>query len=132
LVKQGNEKILEGQQNEANSLKSKLTNLMNNTALSWEDKLVEKMKELDNAMKQASDASINQQVQGNMVQIREKNRQIVELTRQKEEVESKMLQEVSDKELVDLQTVHRELISEYESIIKQKIGIFTDMIKNLN
>jgi len=35
---------------------------MSNVELSWTDKLVEKMKDLDDAMRQASDASINSQV----------------------------------------------------------------------
>ena len=66
-----------------------------------------------------------------MQQIRDKNQQIVHLTQKKEEIESKMLQEVSDDQLRELQKVHSELISEYEDIIKQKIDIFTDMIQSL-
>jgi len=38
------------------------------------------MRELDDAMRQASDASINKQVQANMQQVRDKNKKIVELT----------------------------------------------------
>lgn len=40
----------------------KLINLLNNTELSWDDKLVVKMRELDDAMKQSSEESINMQV----------------------------------------------------------------------
>ena len=82
-------------------------------------------------MRQASDASINMQVQRNMQQIREKNKQIVELTQQYEEIESKMLQEVKDEELQKLQHLHTQLIEQYEDIIKQKIEIFNNMIRNL-
>jgi len=42
-----------------------------------------------------------------------------------------MLQEVSDAQLKELQTLHSNLIKEYEDIVKQKIDIFTDMITNL-
>jgi chromosome segregation ATPase len=42
-----------------------------------------------------------------------------------------MLQEVNDEELKKLQQIHSDLISEYEDIIKQKIGIFTEMLKSL-
>lgn len=55
----------------------------------------------------------------------------MELTREKEEIESKMLMEVNDDELRKLQKIHSDLISEYESIIKEKIAIFTEMLKNL-
>jgi len=64
--------------------------------------------------------------------VRDKNKKIVTLTKEKEEIESKMLQEVKDSELSDLQKEHQALIKEYEGIIKEKIDIFTLMIKNLN
>jgi hypothetical protein len=50
--------------------------------------------------------------------VREKNKQIVSLTQQKEEIESKKLQEVNDNELRKLQKEHSALISQYEAIIK--------------
>jgi len=53
------------------------------------------------------------------------------LTQQKEEIQSKMLQEVKDEELTTLQGLHSQLIEQYEAIIKQKIDIFTQMIQNL-
>lgn len=89
------------------------------------------MRDLDDAMRQASDISINLQVQNNMEQIRTKNKVIVELTRKKEEFESKKLREIQDAELQELQRVHAKLIEEYEDIIKKKIEIFADMIQNL-
>ena len=89
------------------------------------------MRELENAMRQSSDESINQQVQKYLQQVREKNKLIVQLTQQKEEIESKMLQDVNDNELKELQKEHSALISQYEEIIKQKIDIFTEMINNL-
>ena len=39
--------------------------------------------------------------------------------------------EVKDSELQELQKIHAQLIKEYEDIIKEKINIFTQMIKNL-
>jgi len=42
-----------------------------------------------------------------------------------------MLREVTDQELKNLQAIHSDLISQYEDIIKQKIAIFTEMLKNL-
>ena len=104
---------------------------MNNTELAWQEKLVENLQELDDTRRQASDKSINDYVQKNLQQIRNKNKQIVELTQEKEEIESKMLQEVSEEDLKKLQKQHLDLISEYENIIKQKIAIFTEMLKNL-
>lgn len=65
---------------EADKNKLRLESLLHNVQQCWQDKLVEKVRELDDAMRQASDASINMQVQRNMQQIREKNKQIVELT----------------------------------------------------
>jgi hypothetical protein len=108
-----------------------MPDLQNHTELTWEEKLVERLKELDDARREASDTSINDQVQGNMQQIRDKNQQIVVLTQQKEEIESKMLQLVNDEELRQLQKQHSELIRKYEDIIKNKIDIFGDMIANL-
>ena len=42
-----------------------------------------------------------------------------------------MKTEVKETELQELQKVHAELIKQYEDIIKEKIDIFTLMIKNL-
>ena len=42
-----------------------------------------------------------------------------------------MKTEVKESELQELQKVHAELIKQYEDIIKEKIDIFTLMIKNL-
>jgi len=47
---------------EASKNKNKLSDLVSNTELCWGDKLVQKVRELDDAMRQASDASINMQV----------------------------------------------------------------------
>lgn len=102
---------LEAQSVEATTLKNKLTNLMNNTELAWQDRLEENIRELDDTRRQASDQSINEHVQKNLQQIRNKNKQIVELTREKEEIESKMLMEVPDEELRKLQKIHSDLIS---------------------
>ena len=66
-----------------------------------------------------------------MQQIREMNKDIVQVTQEKEEIESKMLQEVNDAELQNLQSEHSALIKDYEQIIKEKIDIFTQMINNL-
>jgi hypothetical protein len=48
------------------------------------------MKELDDAMRQSSDESINQQVQKYSQMVRDKNSQIISMTQKKEELESKM------------------------------------------
>ena len=53
------------------------------------------------------------------------------MTQAKEEIESKMKNDVNEQELKELQEQHSALIKEYESIIKDKIAIFTEMIKNL-
>jgi len=131
LTGSGKEAELKTIQIQSNSNKLKLVNLLNNTELSWEDRLVLKMRELDLAMQQVSDESINTRVQVNMQEIRDKNRQIVELTQTREHIESKMLQEVKEDELTELQAEHNELISTYEEIIKRKIDIFAEMIENL-
>lgn len=94
--------------------------------------LIIKMRDLDDVMRQSSDASINEQVQKNLQQIRNKNKQIVELTKEKEEIESKMLKEVNDKELKDLQKRHSELIKEYENIIEHKLKqVNRELLQNL-
>ena len=59
------------------------------------------------------------------------NEQIVVLTKDKEEIESKLLKKVPDSALVDLVEEHSSLIKEYEDIIREKIGIFTQMINDL-
>ena len=82
-------------------------------------------------MRQASDESINQQVQKYSEMVRDKNHQIISLTQKKEEVESKMKQGVSDADLKDLQSEHASLIKQYEEIIKDKIDVFRSMIDNL-
>jgi hypothetical protein len=109
----------------------KMINLQNNTELSWDDKLVIKMRELDDAMRQSSEQSITKMVQKYMQQIRDMNQQIVVLTQEKEEIESKLLLEVPDSALNSLVQEHSALINEYEEIIREKIGIFTQMINDL-
>ena len=73
--------------------------MFNNNEVSWSDKLQIKMRELDDALRQASDDAINRQVQKYMGHVRDNNRKIVELTQKIEEIESKTLREVSDEEL---------------------------------
>ena len=62
LLKAGWENDLKSEQMIAVATSQKLINLLNNTELSWDDKLVVKLRELDDAMKQASEESINMQV----------------------------------------------------------------------
>jgi hypothetical protein len=109
----------------------KMINLQNNTELSWDDKLVIKMRELDDAMRQSSEQSITKMVQSYMQQIRDINKQIVVLAKDKEEIESKLLQKVPDSALNQLVQEHSSLIKEYEDIICEKISIFTQMINDL-
>lgn len=89
------------------------------------------MRELDDAMRQASEESVNTQVQKYLQKVRDQNKDIVIVTQAKEEIESKMKNDVNEQELKNLQQQHSALIKEYESIIKDKIDIFTEMIKNL-
>ena len=89
------------------------------------------MRELDDAMRQSSEQSITKMVQNYMQQIRDMNEQIVVVTKNKEEIESKLLQKVPDSALNTLVQEHSSLISEYEDIIREKIGIFTQMINDL-
>jgi hypothetical protein len=51
LLKAGWENDLKSEQMIAVATSQKLINLLNNTELSWDDKLVIKMRELDDAMK---------------------------------------------------------------------------------
>jgi uncharacterized phage infection (PIP) family protein YhgE len=99
LTRAGLDNELVAMKVDAKRTSQKLINLLNNTELSWEDKLTVKMRELDDAMRQSSEESINKQVQNYMQQIREMNKDIVQVTQEKEEIESKMLQEVNDAEL---------------------------------
>jgi hypothetical protein len=131
LTKSGLENDLKSQQLEANCTSQKLIDLLNNTELSWDDQLIVKMRELDDAMRQASEESVNTQVQKYLQKVRDQNKEIVIVTQAKEEIESKMKNDVNEQELKDLQQQHSALIKEYESIIKDKIDIFTEMIKNL-
>lgn len=80
----------------------KLINLLNNTELSWDDKLVVKLRELDDAMKQASEESINMQVQTYLQNVKDTNEEIVKINQQKEQIESKMRNEIEEKELKEL------------------------------
>jgi len=99
LTRAGLDNELVAMKVDAKRTSQRLINLLNNTELSWEDKLTVKMRELDDAMRQSSEESINKQVQNYMQQIREMNKDIVQVTQEKEEIESKMLQEVNDAEL---------------------------------
>ena len=58
LTKSGLENDLKSQQLEANSTSQKLISLLNNTELSWDDKLIVKMRELDDAMREASESRV--------------------------------------------------------------------------
>ena len=80
----------------------KLINLLNNTELSWDDKMVVKLRELDAAMKQASEESINMQVQTYLQNVKDTNEEIVKINQQKEQIESKMRNEIEEKELKEL------------------------------
>jgi len=51
---------------DAERASQKNINLQNNTELSWDDKLVIKMRELDDAMRQSSEQSITKMVQNYM------------------------------------------------------------------
>ena len=70
-------------------------------------------------------------VQTYMQQVRDMNEQIIIITKDKEEIESKLLLKVPDSALNALVQEHSSLINEYEDIIKVKIGIFTQMINDL-
>lgn len=80
LTRAGLDKELIAMKSDAKRTSQKLINLLNNTELSWEDKLIVKMRELDDAMRQSSEESINKQVQQYMQQIREMNKDIVLVT----------------------------------------------------
>lgn len=51
LFKQGIERDLQSQQEEANKTSQKMVDLLNNTELTWEDLLALKMRELDDALR---------------------------------------------------------------------------------
>lgn len=102
LTKSGLENDLKSQQLEANSTSQKLISLLNNTELSWDDKLIVKMRELDDAMRQASEQSVNKQVQKYLQKVRDQNKDIVIVTQAKEEIESKMKNDVNEQELKEL------------------------------
>lgn len=131
IWRSGIDNELKSEQTNSINTTSKNTDIRNDAVLSWNDTLDEKMRELDDALRKASDDSINRQVQLYLQQVRIKNKAIIELTQRKEEIESKMLQEVPEEKLRALQRELSELIKEYEDIIKQKIDIFTMMIQNL-
>jgi hypothetical protein len=49
-------------QEEASKTSQKMIDLLNNTELTWQDLVVLKLRELEDALKQASDESITKQV----------------------------------------------------------------------
>lgn len=59
MAKAGQAQEIKAQKDEAICTQQKLIDLQNDNELTWEDKLVLKMRELDEAMKQSSDESIN-------------------------------------------------------------------------
>ena len=62
LARAGLDNELIAMKQDAKRTSQKLISLLNNTELSWEDKLTVKMRELDDAMRQSSEESINKQV----------------------------------------------------------------------
>jgi hypothetical protein len=64
-------------------------------------------------------------------QVFEKNRRMVDVQRVKEEIESKIQNNVTEQELRDMQEELHELISSYEVLVSDKISIFNDVIKNM-
>lgn len=102
LLKAGWENDLKSEQMIAVATSQKLINLLNNTELSWDDKLVIKMRELDDAMKQSSEESINVQVQTYLQNVKDTNEEIVKINQQKEQIESKMRNEIEEQELKEL------------------------------
>lgn len=74
---------------------------------------------------------MTKQVQEYLQEIKEKNSDIVAITQEKENIESKMKLAVDEAHLRVLQQEHDQLIKSYEGIIKTKIDIFTEMIKDL-
>lgn len=51
LTRAGQTQEMKSLQDDANRLSQKMVDLLNNTELSWEDKLIVKMRELDDAMR---------------------------------------------------------------------------------
>jgi hypothetical protein len=76
--------------------------LLSNTELTWEDQVGLVMKEIENKTKEASDNTINQQVQGYLQQVRVMNKDIVQLIQKKEQIQSMMLEKVDDAQLKNL------------------------------
>jgi len=97
----------------------------------WNDLLAIKMRELDDALRQSSEVTANQQVQLYLQEVKDKNEEIVRVNLEKEKIESAMRNKVDDEELRQLQSEHSKLIEQYEDIIKSKINIFDEMINNL-
>ena len=105
--------------------------MLNNCEVTWDDKLAIKLRELDQAMKESGEAAVTRQVQEFLQEIKEKNIDIVDITEAKERLESQMRLAVDESHLRKLQQEHGSLIKDYEAIIKSKIDIFSEMIRNL-
>ena len=56
---------------------------------------------------------------------------MVEVIRVKEEVESKIQQNVNEEEIIQMQDELKSLIKQYEKLVGDKILIFNDLIHNL-
>ena len=56
---------------------------------------------------------------------------MVEVIRVKEEVESKIQQNVNEEEIIQMQDELKSLIKQYEKLVVDKILIFNDLIHNL-
>ena len=114
LNKPGLQNELKALQVDADRNGQEMMSLLSNLELSWEDQYIIKMRELNDAIRQASEQSIIKQVQDFLQQIRDINGQIIDITKSKESIESKMLVEVDEQDLVNLQIIHSKLISDYE------------------
>ena len=63
IWRSGIDNELKSEQNSSNNTTQKISDIKNDAVMSWNDTFNQKMLELDDALRKASDASINRQVQ---------------------------------------------------------------------
>lgn len=106
LEKTGLKNELQAQLNEAIDVSQTIVNLLASSKLSWNETYSIQLKELEDQLNQLSYFKINKQVQKYLQQVREKNELIVVVCKNKEEIDSKKLDFVSDEQLKKNQLRH--------------------------
>ena len=97
----------------------------------WQNRVAEMQRQVDLAQQEANEQLMSDLVAKHMADIKEKNALIIELTKQKVKVESKLANPMDTRDIKILQEELVNLISDYEQVINGRLDKIREMIECL-